>query len=329
MRLALLMVGIVMLVASGCVSNKTSDRRDLRLQATSLTGQPLYAPDIAEPQRTKLEADLARAQPAYDADGSEENAIWLGRRLGYLGRYREAIEIFTINLGRYPSSYKLLRHRGHRYITVREFDLAIADLTRASFLISDVPDEVEPDGAPNPANIPRSTSHSNIWYHLALAHYLKGEFPRAAECWRECMRFSKNDDMKVATANWLYVSLRRAGKPEEAAQVLEVVKPEMEILENEGYLELLKMYKEGVAAKPGEIGGVFMVTAMMASLGGGAASPTVKDITAWYGMGNWQLINGDSVGARMLFEQVVASPNWAPFGYIAAEAELARMDNAR
>lgn len=176
MRPPLLMFGIVICVAFGCVSTDAIEScRGPEPEAGSLTGQPLYRPDIPDAQRVKLESDLAHAETAYNAGTTEDNAIWLGRRLAYLGRYREAIHIYTINLVRYPSSYKLLRHRGHRYITVREFDLAIADLTRASFLISNVPDEIEPDGAPNPSGVPRSTSHSNIWYHLALAHYLKGD----------------------------------------------------------------------------------------------------------------------------------------------------------
>ena len=56
--------------------------------------------------------------------------------------------------------------------------MAIADLRRASQLVAGKPDEVEPDGAPNKAGIPRSTLQSNIWYHLGLAQYLRGDFRR-------------------------------------------------------------------------------------------------------------------------------------------------------
>ena len=63
----------------------------------------------------------------------------------------------------------MYRHRGHRYVSIREFDRAIADLEYAATLIEGTEDEIEPDGMPNAMNIPVSSLHSNIWYHLGLA----------------------------------------------------------------------------------------------------------------------------------------------------------------
>ena len=43
--------------------------------------------------QTDLEKKLAEAQAAYDADSANADAIvWLGRRLAYVGRYRDAID---------------------------------------------------------------------------------------------------------------------------------------------------------------------------------------------------------------------------------------------
>src|SRR5690606_38564210 len=143
----------------------------------SLTYTPLSAPELEPETRARHEADLARAQAAYDA--TPENAdsiIWLGRRLAYLGRYRDAIEVFSRGVALHPDDARMYRHRGHRYITVRKLNDAIRDLERAAELTRNLPDEVEPDGAPNRYNIPTSTLQSNIWYHLALAHYLKHDF---------------------------------------------------------------------------------------------------------------------------------------------------------
>ncbi|RIK70733.1 hypothetical protein DCC62_22425, partial [candidate division KSB1 bacterium] len=172
-----------------------------------------------------------------------ERLIWLGRRLAYLWRYREAIEVFSKGIALHPKSYKLLRHRGHRYITVREFDKAIADLEKAAKLIRNVPDETEPDGAPNQYNIPTSTSHSNVWYHLGLAYYLKGDFENALRGFLECMKFSKNDDMICATSDWLYMIYRRLGRAAEAQKVLDSIHENMNILENHAYHKRLLMYK--------------------------------------------------------------------------------------
>src|SRR4029079_14854032 len=123
-------------------------------------------------------ADLARDPSSADA------AIWLGRRLAYLGRFPEAIEAFTQGIAIHPADARLYRHRGHRYITTRRFDREVADLTKASQLVAGKQDEVEPDGAPNKAGIPRSTLQSNIWYHLGLAQYLSGDFDAALASYR-------------------------------------------------------------------------------------------------------------------------------------------------
>ncbi len=278
-------------------------------EATSLLGEPLHAPEFDPETRARLERELAEAQAAYDADPDDVDAIiWLGRRTAYLGRYRDAIAIFSDGIERHPDDARLYRHRGHRWITVREFDRAIEDLERAAGLTRGRPDEVEPDGAPNRFNIPRSTLQSNIWYHLGLAHYLKGDFEKALEAYRECMTVSTNDDMIVATADWLYMTLRRLGRDAEAAEVLESIYPEMEILENEAYHRRLLMYKglrspDGLLADDGD---------------------ALQVVTQGYGVGNWHLYNGDTARAEAVFRRVLSHDQWAAFGHIAAEVELGR-----
>ena len=78
---------------------------------------------------------------------------------------------------------------------------------------------VEEDGLPNARNIPVSTLHTNIWYHLALAYYLRNDLANAERGWRQCLDASDNDDMVVAATHWLYMSLRRAGRADDAARV--------------------------------------------------------------------------------------------------------------
>ena len=132
---------------------------------TSLTGKKLYTLPVSD----KLIENYDQARRNFTADPDEENTIWLGRRLAYLYHYQQAIDVYTEGLKRFPDSYKLYRHRGHRYITLRKFPQAIADFQKAAALIEGVPLEVEPDGAPNPAGIPTSNTQFNIWYHLGLA----------------------------------------------------------------------------------------------------------------------------------------------------------------
>ena len=281
------------------------------VEATSLLGEPLRRPAQDAATRARLEADLALARARHDSAPSDaDRIIWLGRRLGYLGRYREAIDVFTRGIALHPGDARLLRHRGHRYITVRDFARAQADLERAAGLVRGRPDEVEPDGAPNRYGIPTSTLQSNVWYHLGLARYLRGDFAGALDAYREAMRVSANDDMLVATSDWLYMTLRRLGRDAEAARVLEPIRRDMRILETEAYHRRLLMYR-------GEIPPDSLLAA------GGADPVTVA--TQGYGVGNWYLYNGDRARAMEVFRRVVAGGNWGAFGYIAAEAELARM----
>ncbi len=280
-------------------------------EATSLLGKPLVSAPPTGEQRTRLEADLARAQADYDRDpASADAAIWLGRRLAYLGRFRDAIEIYTKGIARHPDEPRLYRHRGHRYITLRKFDLAVTDLQRAAELVAGRPDEIEPDGAPNAAGIPRSTLQSNIWYHLGLAHYLRGDFEKALAAYREGMKVSRvNDDMLVATSDWLYMTLRRLKRDAEARAVLEPIRERMAILENGAYHARLLMYK-GLRTPESVLN---LNTA-----------DDVQIATQGYGVGNWYLVNGNRAKAKEIFERVVSGRAWPAFGYIAAEADLHR-----
>jgi len=280
-------------------------------EAISLLGAALYAPELPLERRQALEADLTRAYADYERDPDDADAIiWLGRRVAYLGRYRDAIDIFTEGVRKHPDDPRMYRHRGHRYITVRRFDEAVADLERAANLMAGRPDEVEPDGQPNARNIPLTTLHGNIWYHLGLAHYLRGDFNRAAYDFRNALIVARNDDSRVAASDWLYMSLRRAGRADEAEAVLVPIRPEMEIIENQAYHRRLLMYK-----------GLISPDSLLAPDGQDALTVA----TQGYGVGNWHLYNGRAEQAEEIFWSVTSAENWAPFGYIAAEADLRRI----
>ncbi|MBM3791460.1 MAG: tetratricopeptide repeat protein, partial [Acidobacteria bacterium] len=281
-----------------------------KAEATSLLGVPLYSPKPSGAAAKTLEDNLAKATADYIKNpDAADNIIWLGRRQAYLGRYRDAIDVFTRGIEKFPKDFRLLRHRGHRHITVREFAKAIADLEQAAKLIQGVPDQPEPDGAPNPQNVPTSTSHFNIWYHLGLAYYLNGDFENALRSYRECMKYSQaSEDRLVATSDWLYMTLRRLKRNDEAARVLEPIHPGMKIIENQAYWERLLMYKG--LKKPEEL------------LRNQDDSTAIA--TYGYGVANWYLYNGETERAAGLFRKILRGAGWAAFGYIAAEADVAR-----
>ena len=244
-----------------------------------------------------------------------DSIIWLGRREAYLGHFREAIEIFTRGIELHPYDARLYRHRGHRYISVRELNNAIVDLERAARLVEGKPDQVEPDGQPNAQNRPIGTLRSNVYYHLGLAHYLKGDFARAIPIYRRELQLANNDDRRVSVAHWYYMSLRRLGRAIEATQFLRPYRRDMDIVENQAYHRLILMYK-----------GALPVDSLIAI--DDDERPTVQDVTVAYGVANWHLYNGRRDQAERLFREIIASRQWGAFGYIAAEAELARTARA-
>jgi tetratricopeptide (TPR) repeat protein len=281
-------------------------------EATSLLGTPLASAPIAPDTRRRLEENLRQAEIVYGGNPDDPDAtIWLGRRIAYLGRYRDAIEVFSEGLEKHPDEARLYRHRGHRYITVRELPKAIEDLTKAARLVEGKPDEVEPDGQPNARNTPTSTLQSNIHYHLALAHYLSGNLGQAADSYQKCLAVSKNPDMLVATTYWYYLTLARQGKMREATALLTPIAPDMDIIENGSYHRLLRMFKGELTAE--------------SLLGPGAAG--LDAVTTRYGIAAWHLAAGRRDAALPLLQGIVAdyAQQWPAFGYVAAEADLARL----
>ncbi|HEX4914717.1 MAG TPA: tetratricopeptide repeat protein, partial [Vicinamibacterales bacterium] len=276
-------------------------------EAMSLAGTPLYVPATI-PNKQKLDADLAQAEKTLAANPKDAEAIiWVGRRLGYLWRYNDAIAMFSKGIEMYPDNPKLYRHRGHRYITIRQFAKAQADFEKAAQLIKGKPDEIEPDGAPNPAGKPRSTLQFNIWYHLGLAYYLQGNYAKAYDAYVECMKVSNNDDSVTATSDWMWMTLMRLNRKADAAKVLERITPKMDILENGSYHRRLLMYK-----------GLEKPEALLDT----AKADDTTIATQGYGVGNYYHVTGNTAKAREVFQKVTAGGGWNAFGYIAAEADL-------
>jgi tetratricopeptide (TPR) repeat protein len=279
-------------------------------QAISLLGAPLYAP---APGQGALER-LALAAQDFEADPDGVNhIIWYGRRTAYSGDYRGAIAIYSAGIEKFPDDARLYRHRGHRYITIREFDRAIADLEHAAKLIEGTDNEIEPDGMPNAFNIPVSSLHGNVWYHLGLAYYLKHDWDNAYRAYTAGFDAGRNDDNRVSTTHWLYMILRRKGDVQGAERVIDAISADMNVIENTSYYKLCLFYK-------GEL-------SLDDLLSGGDDSSAGAAIV--YGAANWLYYNGQVEQAEALMRDLLATDGWASFGYIAAEADLAARQGPR
>ena len=276
----------------------------------------IIAPELSETARKTYEAKLTEARADFEKNPSSADArIWLGRRTAYLGNYREAIKIYTEGAGKFPQDARFLRHRGHRYLTIRCFDDAVGDFEAAAKLVKGKPDEVEPDGLPNARGIPTSTLQTNIYYHLGLAYYLKGDFNKATAAFMMCFNTAKNDDMRVAAAHWVYMSARRFGKKKDAEEFIrKEIKDDPEIIESGDYYKLVRLYQGKLKAED-----------LLKEIG--AQADTLSNASLGYGLGNWFLYNGEKEKARQIFRRITAGNQWSSFGFIAAEAELIRIKN--
>ena len=276
-------------------------------QATSLLGTKLYAP--AEVSDNMLEK-LAQAKADYRANPDDADAIiWYGRRIGYTGDYLSAIEVFSEGVAKHPSDARMYRHRGHRYISIREFDKAIADYLIAVELIKGQPNEIEPDGAPNARGIPVSTKHGNIWYHLGLAYYLKHDFEKALWAYTEARNAGKLPDNIVSTTHWIYMILRRLGRDAEAVQALDVITADMDIIENFSYYKLCLLYK-----------GLLSYDELAREV-----SDSPQGAGTVYGLANWKYYGGEREEALATMRLYIeASQGWSAFGFIAAEVDVSK-----
>jgi tetratricopeptide (TPR) repeat protein len=204
-------------------------------------------------------------------------------------QFREAIATFTKGLEIEPDNALLLRWRGHRYLSVRDFDRAAADLTRGAKLDSTI---------------------YGIWYHLGVLQYVRGEFSAAAASFAKAQPIAPDPAELAGSTDWLWMSLSRAGRGVDAKAMLDKRPDNTAQFVNNAYTRRLQLYR-------GEIGPDAVVTS--------ADTDEVQVATLAYGLGNWYLVGGDKALARAWFERSVRSGGWPAFGFIASEAELRRL----
>lgn len=211
----------------------------------TLTGQPLRTPAWSASTRKKLELDLEIARAVFEvAPDREDSFIWLGRRLGYLGRYPEAIDIFTAGLQTFPDSYKLHRFRGRHRARNRDFHGAIADYQDGLKKMQGHPDSFEPDGLPNSRGLTISTYRGNLHYYLGQTSFATGDYRRMItqlDLSTESPIALDIPDHRLAVVFWQYLAHMKLGEVEQAEALLHSVPAELQLIENETYHRAIKV----------------------------------------------------------------------------------------
>ena len=252
-------------------------------ETTSLLGEKLYA----QPADASIAA--AQAKLSTVADFLTLSQAQAARR-----QYQEAIRTATEALKRFPHDPNLLLERGHRELGLREFATAQRDLEQA---VKGDPTKLD--------------SH----YHLGLAFYFQRDFRKAAMHFTHARDLAKTDDSLIDCTAWLYASLRRADKKDEAAAALARITPDVHNTEPHllFYLRLLHFYQ----------GGNTETDILPPKPVPGDTEAELSFNTISYGIGNWHLYNGDAAGASTIFRRVVTGEAWNSWGFIGSEVELA------
>ena len=271
-------------------------------QATSLLGEPLYAMEDTTGEIAR--ADEALAQAPDDV----ELIIAAGRVRRNYWQYRDAMALYTRAIELAPQDWRPYRFRGHRHISVREFDQAVTDLERAREL---------------------APFNWDVSYHLGLAYYVSGRFGDAAdeyvrclsmagdadaatadaEDFRSCSRNGTDPESLVAMTEWATRALLRAGRGAEAEALVAAVPADLEVSENLSYYHDL-LYQKGLKTAD-----------ELLNLGPDAP---YRLETVGFGVATRLLAQGDTARAMEVFQEIARDPWWPGFGRIAAEAELAR-----
>ena len=294
---------IITPILISCSFNQKTNNDHLLLQTTetiTLLGDTLISPLIKE---GKSLDEFKSAQKIYfnDEDNSE-SLIWYGRRAAYLGYYQKAIDLYSEGIKKYPDDARFYRHRGHRYISTRQYDKAIKDFIKAIGLIDEKVDQIEPDGLPNKKNIPLTTLNGNIWYHIGLAYYLTNDMNNALKAFSNRSVSHKYDDNIVSSAHWLYMINRRLGDIEGADRIIDKVNSEMDIIENMSYHQSCLFYK-------GEL----------------KESEIVIDDVALYSLANWYMYQkNDTLNAKKYYQKLLKNGNPYSFAFIAGESDWIR-----
>lgn len=258
-------------------------------EITSGLGRKLYAlPDE--------DGAIAAAKKSLAADPKNPAlCLKLSKVEAAKQQYREAVATCSAGLSFAPNDADLYLERGHRELGLREFKQGLADLHRAV--------ELDPEKL-------------DAQYHLGMAHYFLREFQPAAQGFQRALDLAKTSDSIIDCSNWAYVSLRRAGETQAAAEVLKRITPEMKNQEPHllFYLRLLRFYQGSISERD-------VAPARPADQADVEAELSFDTVS--YGVGNWHLYNKERVLAREFFGRVVTGNAWNAWGFIGSELELA------
>ncbi|MGE0441263.1 MAG: hypothetical protein AB7L66_18890 [Gemmatimonadales bacterium] len=305
-------VAILAATGTGCLRYQIRvDPPPLGAQAISLVGDTLWAVRFSTSEgqeRVRLLVDAqrrARAQP-----GNDGAQMLLARRTADIGRFREALEIYNELVVELAADPRVRRRRGELLLLLREPDKAVKELTGATELARRrFAVEREYVEGENGQLIGTGVAFGAEWL-LGVAHYVRGDFPRAVESLSQAVRLAADPDETVLSAVWLYFALRQSGNAAGAATIARAVPADAAVTTRRAELNLLLALRGAIPLDslrresrfaPSETGNLYR-----------------------YGVAVGLLTGDQREAAVQALEDIRLIGAWGDLAALAAEADLAR-----
>ena len=273
-------------------------------QASSLTGKPFYSP--AQDPKIVMKSDSTIAAIRSTGNLTEDSYVEIGRQLVATARYKEAVDDYSEGLEKFPNSFKLLRHRGHRYLTLRMLDMVIKDLSKASDLIKSKPDSWEVDATGKQTD----TYQHQIDYYLGVYYFLTKSYKQAVAAFEKSLKEAHEPNEIVGTTDWLYNAYQRNGQKSQAEKLINTMTMDEKADHEQAYFRRILLYKGMIT--PSELVDESTAPDKM----------SIQDVTKLYGLANWYGYQGNEKKAKELYAKIIQSKSWPAFAYLASEVEL-------
>ncbi len=298
------LIVLMLFLLPACSNPRQEQNAGPEPEAISFAGKPLYVNVVEAGVRAKSDSIIAVIKSK--AQLSEDDYVEIGKQLVATFRYKNAVDLYAEGLIKYPESYKLLRNRGHRYITLRKLDLAIADLIKAEELIRNEPDVMEfgADGKPT------ATVRHQVWYHQGVYYYLNKDYRQAATAFEKALATAGDNKNVAGSCDWLYNSYQRLGEKQKAMNTIQFINASYLEDKEQPYFRRILLYNGIITPE------------QLIDISKDPLQMSVQDITKLYGLANWYAYNGNPDKANKLYKIILQSNAWPGFAYAAAEKDV-------
>lgn len=244
-------------------------------------------------KRTTQDVSDLALEAKRDAEANPYNPeLWIkyGRALRRQSMHREAIEAYSMGACYSPFYSLIYRHRAHAYLNISRYQEAASDFEFAL--------RIDPE-------------NWDSWYHLGLSYFMMRDYIRAEKILKECYKGSDHPMNLVSCSDWLWMTLNRLGKADEANKLLDRIHVDMEVGVCSSYLQRLLMYKGEV--KPEEL------------ISDDLEENSIELVTKGFGLANYYYVIGEDEKGDDMIRRTITAGNkgegWSAFGYQAANVE--------